>query len=168
MSNHTGVSKAIAFSVALIGIAVFYYFVIFLPKQKQDELDFQKQAQEQQQKQEQAKLDLQQQVQEAQQKTDFGVVLINYKIDAQNVSKHLLDLLSWSMENTPEFQCPYIVDARTTKLHTYYMTSGEIDLLSQHYGKYRKSIPYINTDLDSMYSQIQMVKDKCEAAGYKI
>jgi hypothetical protein len=58
MSGNTGITKAISFSVVLIGIAVFYYFVIFLPKQERAKLDFEKQ-------QEQQKMDLQKQQQQA-------------------------------------------------------------------------------------------------------
>jgi hypothetical protein len=46
MSSNAGISKAISFSVVLIGIAVFYYYVVFLPNQEQTKLDFQKQQEQ--------------------------------------------------------------------------------------------------------------------------
>jgi hypothetical protein len=84
MSGNTGITKAISFSVVLIGIAVFYYYVIFLPKQEQAKLDFQKQ-------QEQTRIDLQKNEQQAaDDKTQKNRSMLQeclYEADLENFSE---------------------------------------------------------------------------------
>jgi short subunit fatty acids transporter len=66
VSLNTYLIKILSFSVLLIGITVFYYYVIFLPKQEQAKLDFQIQ-------QEQQKLDAQKKAQQADAEWDANV-----------------------------------------------------------------------------------------------
>ena len=97
MSLNSGISKAISFSVLLIGIAIFYYYVIFLPKQEQAKLEFQKQ-------QEQQRIDAQKQNQQA----EASEAQFDARLEAQFNRTMLQECLDGAETNytvTWKFEC---------------------------------------------------------------
>jgi len=97
-------------------------------------------------------------------KQNKDLILVNYKLDAQDGEGLRNDLLL-AAYNSPSQMCPSIIAERTTRQHLYYLVLDNIAKLKSKYGKYRNSISYIDNNLAGLDGIIQIVKDKCASLG---
>lgn len=167
-----------AIGVLLIGISAFYYFVMFLPAQKVSNLN-RTETNSRLQNLENELLKTKQELEAAknqepkiiekpvyiQPKQNNDLILVNYKLDAQD-GEDLRNSLLNAAYNSPSQMCPSIIAERTTMQHIYYMVLDDIAELESKYGKYRNSISYIANNLNGLDGTIQIVKDKCASLGY--
>lgn len=99
-------------------------------------------------------------------KDDLTQVLIQYKLDTAQTT--VRDGLMNAAYNSPSGLCPSIVASRTTRNNIYYLVIDDLSNLEAKYGLYRDSIPYINTNLNSIDAMLSIVRDQCSAIGYSL
>jgi hypothetical protein len=104
---------------------------------------------------------------EASNTEDLDYILLSYKVDVQEFSD-LVDQLLTMSENSPDGLCSSIVANQTTRSNLYYYLLEDVNNLESEYGGYRNSIEYINNNLAGQWGIVQILKDRCAAVGYSI
>lgn len=167
-----------AIGLLLIGVSIFYYFVLFLPmriaptsnyveidnrfKVLEEELSKTKQELEAARNQEPKVIEKRVYVQP---KQNNDLILVNFRLDVLD-GENLINGLLEGSENSLSQMCPSIIAEKTTRRHTYYLVLDNIAELKSKYGQYRSSISYIDNNLAGFDGAIQIVKDKCASLGY--
>lgn len=160
--------------LALLALAVVYYFVRIVPEQRElaskvQNLELQNQTKlaDTTVALEQTQTELtQEKVKTAElSENNNDTALINFKLDVQT-GEDLREALLNASYNTPHQLCPNIIASRTARNNIYFGVIDAIDKLDTDYGMYRSTVPYINTWLTNLRKTPQIVKDKCESLGY--